>query len=180
VAPDEGHGYARPVNNMAVLAAAERFLAKHLGGRYQESMTPEVATRLKEITVDVRKVTLPAVPQRGHEGASTREQFLGTWTGSWEGAGGAGGFELTLEKSKDGAVSGRVSVTGEPTYKAAFKKLSFDGTKMTATYDFPPDAGGEVLLTAVFDANTTSGKWLLREKTNGNEVATGGWTVTRR
>ncbi len=36
LAPDEGHGYARPVNNMAVIAAAERFLSKHLGGRYQE------------------------------------------------------------------------------------------------------------------------------------------------
>jgi dipeptidyl aminopeptidase/acylaminoacyl peptidase len=59
VAPDEGHGYARPVNNMAVLAAAEKFLAKHLGGRYQESMTPEVANRLKEITVDVKTVTMP-------------------------------------------------------------------------------------------------------------------------
>lgn len=59
VAPDEGHGYARPVNSMAVLAAAEKFLAKHLGGRYEESMTPEVATRLKEITVDVKTVTLP-------------------------------------------------------------------------------------------------------------------------
>ena len=62
VAPDEGHGYARPVNNMAVLAAAERFFAKHLGGRYQESMTPEVAKRLKEITVDVKTVTLSAKP----------------------------------------------------------------------------------------------------------------------
>lgn len=62
VAPDEGHGYARPVNNMAVLAAAERFLAKHLGGRYQESMTPEVAARLKEITVDVKTVTLASKP----------------------------------------------------------------------------------------------------------------------
>ncbi|HYO62619.1 MAG TPA: S9 family peptidase [Pyrinomonadaceae bacterium] len=62
VAPDEGHGYARPVNNMAVLAAAERFLAKHLGGRYQESMTPEVANRLKEITVDVKTVAVAAKP----------------------------------------------------------------------------------------------------------------------
>ena len=42
VAPDEGHGFARPVNNMALFAAAEKFLAKHLGGRYQETMTPEV------------------------------------------------------------------------------------------------------------------------------------------
>lgn len=62
VAPDEGHGFARPVNNMAMLAAAEKFLAKHLGGRYQESMTPAVATRLKEITVDVKSVAL-ADPQ---------------------------------------------------------------------------------------------------------------------
>src|SRR5512147_883895 len=42
VAPDEGHGFARPVNNMAAYAAAEKFLAKFLDGRYQETMTPEV------------------------------------------------------------------------------------------------------------------------------------------
>ena len=59
VAPDEGHGFARPVNNMAMFATTEKFLAKHLGGRYQETMTPEVAQRLKEITVDVKTVSLP-------------------------------------------------------------------------------------------------------------------------
>jgi dipeptidyl aminopeptidase/acylaminoacyl peptidase len=58
VAPDEGHGFARPVNNMAAYGAAEKFLAKHLGGRFQESMTPEVAARLTEITVDPKTVTL--------------------------------------------------------------------------------------------------------------------------
>lgn len=59
VAPDEGHGFVRPVNNMAMFASAEKFLAKYLGGRYQESMTPEVGARLKEITVDVKTVSLP-------------------------------------------------------------------------------------------------------------------------
>ncbi len=59
VAPDEGHGFARPVNNMALFASAEKFLAKHLSGRYQESMTPEVTTRLAEITVDVKTVEMP-------------------------------------------------------------------------------------------------------------------------
>ncbi len=59
VAPDEGHGFARPVNNMASFAEAEKFLAKYLGGRYQESMTPEVTARLKEISVDVKTVSLP-------------------------------------------------------------------------------------------------------------------------
>jgi len=58
VAPDEGHGFARPVNNMAMYAAAEKFLARHLGGRYQESMTPAVTTRLREITVDPKTVQL--------------------------------------------------------------------------------------------------------------------------
>jgi len=33
VFPDEGHGFARPQNNMAFNAATERFLAKYLGGR---------------------------------------------------------------------------------------------------------------------------------------------------
>lgn len=58
VAPDEGHGFARPVNNMAAFSAAEKFLAKHLGGRFQESMTPEEAKRLQEITVDVKTVEM--------------------------------------------------------------------------------------------------------------------------
>jgi dipeptidyl aminopeptidase/acylaminoacyl peptidase len=59
VAPDEGHGFARPVNNMAMFAAAERFLAKHLGGRYQDRMPPDVAQRLQEITVDIKTVERP-------------------------------------------------------------------------------------------------------------------------
>jgi dipeptidyl aminopeptidase/acylaminoacyl peptidase len=59
VAPDEGHGFHRPVNNMAMFSEAEKFFAKYLGGRFQEGATPEVAARLKEITVDVKSVTLP-------------------------------------------------------------------------------------------------------------------------
>lgn len=58
LAPDEGHGFQRPVNNMAMFMAIEKFLAKHLDGRYQESGTPEVQQRLKEITVDPASVTL--------------------------------------------------------------------------------------------------------------------------
>ena len=33
--PDEGHGFAKPENRLKFFAAAERFLAKHLGGRYE-------------------------------------------------------------------------------------------------------------------------------------------------
>ena len=117
--------------------------------------------------------------QRGSEGASSGEPFVGTWTGTWEGAGSTGGFELTFEKSKDGPVTGKVSVT-QPDYKATFKTLSFDGKKMTATYDFPPDPSGEVTLTAVFDGKTAKGTWSIREKSTQNEALAGTWTVTRK
>jgi hypothetical protein len=40
--PDEGHGFAKPENNIAFQAVAEAFLAKHLGGR-QEPVTDELA-----------------------------------------------------------------------------------------------------------------------------------------
>lgn len=63
LAPDEGHGYARPVNNMAVLAAAEKFLSKHLGGRYQSTMPPDVAERLKLLTVDVKELSVVTKPK---------------------------------------------------------------------------------------------------------------------
>ena len=33
--PDEGHGFARPENNLSFFAIAEAFLAKCLGGRYE-------------------------------------------------------------------------------------------------------------------------------------------------
>ena len=41
VFPDEGHGFARPENKMAFNAAAEEFLAKYLGGRYEPPSAAE-------------------------------------------------------------------------------------------------------------------------------------------
>ena len=35
--PDEGHGFARPENRLKFYAAAEKFLAQHLGGRSEDS-----------------------------------------------------------------------------------------------------------------------------------------------
>ena len=56
-ADDEGHGFAKPVNKMAMFAKAEKFLAGVLGGRYQETMPDDVTKRLQEITVDIQSVT---------------------------------------------------------------------------------------------------------------------------
>jgi hypothetical protein len=119
--------------------------------------------------------------QRGREKSSSGEEFVGMWSGSWQATGGSGGFELTLEKDKDGAVAGKVSVTGEPTYKASFKELSFDGNKMKAKYDFTPSAAdAEVWLTATFDGNKADGAWSLRVKADGSEVAAGTWSVAKK
>ena len=82
VAPDEGHGFQRPVNNMAMYAAIEKFLWKHVGTRYQESLPRDVSARLKEITVDpatvqltrpvdATSVTLPAPSQPLETGPAT-------------------------------------------------------------------------------------------------------------
>lgn len=119
--------------------------------------------------------------QLGAQGRPSGEEFIGVWSGTWEGAGGSGGFELTLEKGKDDAVIGKVSVTGDPTYKAAFKALSFDGKTMKAKYDFPPsEAEAEVALSAAFDGNSAKGTWSLRAKANDAEAASGTWSVTRK
>ena len=34
--PDEGHGFAKPENRLKFYAAAEKFLARHMGGRFEE------------------------------------------------------------------------------------------------------------------------------------------------
>jgi dipeptidyl aminopeptidase/acylaminoacyl peptidase len=56
LAEDEGHGFSKPVNNMAMFAEIERFLASILGGRFQESMPEDVAKRLEELRVDINTV----------------------------------------------------------------------------------------------------------------------------
>ncbi|MCG8652084.1 MAG: S9 family peptidase [Pirellulales bacterium] len=63
LADDEGHGFAKPVNRMAMYAEIEAFLADQIGGRYQEEMPDEVATRLEQLRVDVSKVTYEAAKE---------------------------------------------------------------------------------------------------------------------
>ncbi|MCK4527117.1 S9 family peptidase [candidate division WOR-3 bacterium] len=40
--PDEGHGFAKPENRLKFYAAAEKFLTRHLGGRYEEAVQDSV------------------------------------------------------------------------------------------------------------------------------------------
>jgi dipeptidyl aminopeptidase/acylaminoacyl peptidase len=56
VAPDEGHGFARPINTLAYVTAMEDFFAQYLGGRSQKQVPADVAAKLKDITVDPQTV----------------------------------------------------------------------------------------------------------------------------
>jgi len=110
---------------------------------------------------------------------SRANEFAGTWAGTWDGSG-SGAFELTLD-TKDGKPAGKVAVTTDGgNYTADLKGLVFDGTRMTAAYDFPLDPSSEVALAATFDARTAKGTWSLHPKGQTTEIAGGTWTVTRK
>jgi len=140
-----------------------------------------MATRQAVLLVVVLLAAMAHVDAQREGGAGAAgERFVGAWSGSWEGGGGAGGLEFTLERDKDKGLIGKVAVTGEPTYNATFTSVTFDGAKMTAKYDYPPEPAAEVVLTATFEGNGATGAWLLREKGSGGEVSSGSWKVTRK
>ncbi|HEX6739246.1 MAG TPA: alpha/beta fold hydrolase [Vicinamibacteria bacterium] len=91
MAPDEGHGFQRPVNNMSLFAAAEAFFAKHIGGRYQQQMPTEIAARLKEITVDPKTVMLAKKVDPAAVGVPKPSADLAPGTSSYQGTLAAGG-----------------------------------------------------------------------------------------
>ena len=57
LAMDEGHGFRKPLNRMAMFSQVEKFLAKHIGGQYQKDIPDDVAETLKNLTVDISTVT---------------------------------------------------------------------------------------------------------------------------
>jgi dipeptidyl aminopeptidase/acylaminoacyl peptidase len=99
LAPDEGHGFFRPVNNMALYMAAEKFLAKYLGGRYQEGGTPAVTARLAEISVDPKTVVLATKVDANTVGAPKPAVDLQPGTYKYKGTVAAGGQQIPLSFS---------------------------------------------------------------------------------
>ena len=168
VAPDEGHGFARPVNNMAMITSAEKFLAKHLGGRYQETVTPEVAKRLTEITVDPKTVILAKAVDMT---AAPAVNLSGKWTLAADAQGqilqinvdlkqtGADFTGATVSHLGNGTIEGG-KVSGKSfaaTLKADIQgnivdfkmEGAIDGDKITGTFSNP--AFGSIPFTATKD-----------------------------
>jgi len=107
--------------------------------------------------------------------------FVGTYGGTWEG-GGAGRFDLTIERGSDGQPAGGVSVgTEQGDYTAKFKELSFDGQSMKARYEFPLDAQADVAITGKFaDGGAAEGTWSLVAKGGDQSFAGGTWKVQKK
>ena len=77
VAPDEGHGFARPVNNMAMLMATEKFLAKHLQGRFQPDAKADaaLAPQLAELAARLPLAVLEVVVEGALDGVLARREL---------------------------------------------------------------------------------------------------------
>jgi dipeptidyl aminopeptidase/acylaminoacyl peptidase len=107
LAPDEGHGFQRPVNSMALWAASEKFFAKHLGGRFQDGGTPEVVKRLGEITVDPKTVVLSRKADASSVSVPKVAGTLAAGSASWQAKIDANGqtipMSITREVREDGA-----------------------------------------------------------------------------
>ncbi len=70
VAADEGHGFAGVDNRTAFQVAMEKFWSKHLGGRFQEEVTPSVQEALDAMWVPVETVVIEE-PKGDIEAAKT-------------------------------------------------------------------------------------------------------------
>jgi dipeptidyl aminopeptidase/acylaminoacyl peptidase len=97
LAPDEGHGFARPVNMLALMAASEQFLGQHLDSRYQDGGSTEEMARLKEITVDPKTVVLAPKIDASAVGAPKPAVDLTPGTHHFDVTVSAGGQQMKLK-----------------------------------------------------------------------------------
>lgn len=123
-----------------------------------------------------------AAVQRGVASAAEGDQVVGTWKGTWEGAGAGGRFDLTFTRGGDGKLAASVSVGSDMgDYNAKFSTVTLTGDKLAGAYDFPPDPQGEVTITGSFDPKNAIGTWSLGAKGQpGGQAIAGTWKVTKQ
>ncbi|HEX3912661.1 MAG TPA: hypothetical protein VHW71_04070 [Steroidobacteraceae bacterium] len=123
-----------------------------------------------------------AAVQFGIAAAADGDPYVGTWKGTWEGAGGGGRFDLSFARGGDGKLNASVSVGTEMgDYDAKLSTVTLEDDKLTGAYDYPPDPQGEVTLTGSFDPKGAVGTWSLGAKGQqaGQRIA-GTWKVSRQ
>ena len=104
LAADEGHGFAGKENRLAMFAAIERFLARHLDGRYQREMAPEISAKLRELRVDLDDVEMPSADDGDFvevvlDGSTLQPAAL-TYRITMEMAGQSMAMDTSVERSK--------------------------------------------------------------------------------
>ena len=113
--------------------------------------------------------------------AADNSQYAGTYSGTWEGAGGAGKFEMTLTVGTDGQLAGGVSVgSDQGDYTAKFTSLTLADGKLKAKYDYTPDTQAEIALSASVSGGVVSGEWLMLPKGQEQALANGTWKVSKK
>ena len=127
VAWDEGHSLTVRENRLAVLAETERFLAEHLGGRYQESMGDDVRDKLTELRVDVDTVRL-APPARAPDPVEPADTLPSAVVQQFVDAANRGDPAAMAAVLSTGAVfyefpSGREMVRGREAIEAMYRQM---------------------------------------------------------
>jgi len=166
LAPDEGHGFARPINNLALFMATEKFLADHLGGRYQEGGTSEEVARLTELTIDPKTVTLAKKVDASTVGAPKPSTDLKAGTYRYKMTIEAGGQTMNLKVSTaiaDGGPSWTATNEIETPQGNVTEKLTLE--KTTLFLKSRSVVQGPVTIDVNFADNKASGKM----KMNGQE-----------
>jgi hypothetical protein len=127
-------------------------------------------------------VSVWAAVQFGVASAADGDRYVGTWKGTWEGAGAGGRFDLTVVRGGDGKLAASVSVgTDMGDYNAKFSTVTLTGEKFAGAYDYPPDPQGEVTISGSFDPKAAAGTWSLQPKGQpGGQAIAGTWKVSKQ
>lgn len=175
LAPDEGHGFARPVNNMALYMSAEKFLAKYLGGRYQEGGTPEVTARLKEISVDPKTVVLAKKLDANAVGVPKTAVDLKPGTHKFNATLSMGGQQVALTISttikEDGGAWTATSTLESPMGQAVDTTSLEKGTLIVLKHSI---VQGPVTVTLDFSGNKATGNLSMNGQDKPISVELGG------
>lgn len=117
--------------------------------------------------------------------AADGDQYLGRWIGTYQGDNTSGHFELILERSSAGLITGSIAVSGDgggaADYSAKLKSASFAGDSFTAAYDPPGDDQTQINLKGTFSSKGGDGDWSVSAKAEAASppVAAGTWKISK-
>ena len=117
--------------------------------------------------------------------AADGDQYLGTWTGTWQGDNSSGHFQLNLERGSEGKVTGSIAVSqdggGGSDYTAKLKSADFTGNKFAAAYE-PPDGQSQINLKGTFTPQGADGDWSLgaKDQPASPAMTSGTWKITKK